>query len=342
MIPPATRARAAALLARFQDTGAAVVAPPILLPAGPLLDLYGEDIRARAFTTTDPLRGEAMLRPDFTVPIAQAHDPADGPAAYCYAGEVFRRQEDDAARPREYLQAGLERFGGTDRAAEDAAILATFHDALADHAPRARMGDLGLLLAAVDALDTTVRRRAALRRHVWRPRRFRRLLDRFTGRAPRAPLDPATDAPLVGLRTAEEIATRRATLAEEARTPPLDAAQAAALEALLDMDAPLPDGLAALDRSVQSLPVLAPAVRAVRDRADALTRHGLDPQTIRFAPAAGRSAMEYYDGFTFTLSVGAEVVATGGRYDALMAALGTPTPAVGGVVRPGLLPGAGL
>ncbi|MDC3265334.1 hypothetical protein OAU61_04555, partial [Planktomarina temperata] len=41
----------------------------ILQPADVLLDLYGEDIRARAYVTSDPLRGEQMLRPDFTVPV---------------------------------------------------------------------------------------------------------------------------------------------------------------------------------------------------------------------------------------------------------------------------------
>ena len=38
-----------------------------------LLDLYGEDIRARAYVTSDALRGEQMLRPDFTVPVVQMH-----------------------------------------------------------------------------------------------------------------------------------------------------------------------------------------------------------------------------------------------------------------------------
>ena len=47
------RARAAELRAGFEAAGAQVVEPPLLQPAGTLLDLYGEDIRARAFTTGD-------------------------------------------------------------------------------------------------------------------------------------------------------------------------------------------------------------------------------------------------------------------------------------------------
>ena len=61
------------LLAAFREAGAVEVSPDILLPAGALLDLYGEDIRARAYVTTDPVRGEVMLRPDFTVPLVQLH-----------------------------------------------------------------------------------------------------------------------------------------------------------------------------------------------------------------------------------------------------------------------------
>ncbi len=83
----------------------------LLLPAETLLDLYGEDIRARAYVTTDPLQGEMMLRPDFTVPVVQAHmaDGAD-PARYCYLGEVFRKQEHLGPRASEYLQVGFEVF----------------------------------------------------------------------------------------------------------------------------------------------------------------------------------------------------------------------------------------
>ena len=92
-------------------TGAQPVEADILLPAGTLLDLYGEDIRARAYVTSDPIRGEMMLRPDFTVPVVQMH-MAHGaePARYCYRGEVFRKQDHVQARASEYLQVGYEVF----------------------------------------------------------------------------------------------------------------------------------------------------------------------------------------------------------------------------------------
>ena len=340
MIRDVDRRRAPEVLLARLAHGATRVQPPILLSAGPLLDLYGEDIRARAFTTHDPLRGEAMLRPDFTVPVALAHMEAGaGAARYVYAGEVFRRQEDDEARPREYLQVGLEALGDPDPAAADAEIFATLAGALAPWRPRAEAGDLGLLIAAVAALDTTERRRAALRRHVWRPRRFRRLMDRFTGRAPRPVAEAATAAPLVGLRAEAEIAERHAALAEDAATPPISRAQADAVEALLDLALPMPAALSRLRDVAVDLPGLSDAVEAASARAEALAARGVAVEALPFAPARGRTAMEYYDGFTFTFVRDATVVATGGRYDALTAALGggRGVPAVGGVIRPGLL-----
>jgi len=340
MITAADRARAQAFLARFEAAGATRVEPPILLGAGPLLDLYGEDIRARAFTTQDPLRGEAMLRPDFTVPLVQAHMAAGAaPARYAYAGEVFRRQENDDARDREYLQAGFEVIGDDDATGADADVFLLLAEALGPWGARPATGDLGLLIAAIATLDTTERRRAALRRHIPRPRRFRRLMDRFCGRGAPRRASCDTGAPALGLRTADEIAARHEALAEEAATPPICAKQATAMEALLDLSAPMGAALGALRDIEVDLPGLGPAIDRMEARADALEAHGVDIATLPFAARAGRGAMEYYDGFTFTFAVGAETVATGGRYDALTAALGggAAQGAVGGVVRPGLL-----
>ena len=121
----AIKARAEALKAHFEAAGAVAVETPILQPAEVLLDLYGEDIRARAYVTQDPLRGEQMLRPDFTVPVVQMHMAFGAePARYTYAGEVFRRQEADTGRPSEYMQVGYEVFDRADPAQSDAEVFA--------------------------------------------------------------------------------------------------------------------------------------------------------------------------------------------------------------------------
>ena len=110
------RNRALALRANFEVAGAVVVEPPVLQPAETLLDLYGEDIRARAYMTNDALRGEQMLRPDFTVPVVQMH-MADGaePARYTYAGEVFRRQDDDLDTSANVIRCAMNRLAGISR-----------------------------------------------------------------------------------------------------------------------------------------------------------------------------------------------------------------------------------
>ena len=132
MITREGRAKAVALRDRFEAAGAQVVEPPMLQSAELLLDLYGEDIRARAYVTSDALRGEQMLRPDFTVPVVQMHmaHGAD-PARYTYAGEVFRRQEDDPDRANEFLQVGFEVFDRADPAAADAEVFALMAEAVA-------------------------------------------------------------------------------------------------------------------------------------------------------------------------------------------------------------------
>jgi len=184
----AARAEAARLVAHFRATGAVPVEAAILQSADTLLDLYGEDIRARAYVTADPQRGEMMLRPDFTVPVVQMHmDSGADPARYTYAGEVFRRQEVNETRPNEFLQVGFEVFDGRAPALADAEVYATIAAALDGLGLRAATGDIGILLAAVGGLRTTEARRAALVRHLWRPRRFRALLDRFAARVPPAP-----------------------------------------------------------------------------------------------------------------------------------------------------------
>jgi ATP phosphoribosyltransferase regulatory subunit len=354
----AIRAEAEALFAAFQSAGAVPVDADILLPAETLLDLYGEDIRARAYTTLDPLRGEMMLRPDFTLPVVQAH-MAHGaePARYTYLGEVFRRQDGLVARPHEYLQVGYEVFDRTAPEVADAEVFALFAGLLAPLHLQPATGDIGILMAAVRGLSTTPRRKAALLRHVWRPRRFHALLDRFAGRTPvpvarAALLDRlATDTPealiaaagqFVGLRDAADIAARAAALIEDAAAPLIHADEADALDRLLAISAPVPQAMGRLRAAILHLPWIAPAVAVCEARIAALQARGIAVDALPFATTHMQSTLEYYDGFVFSFRVAGSAgpsVASGGRYDALTAVLGQgrSIPAVGGVIRPGLV-----
>ena len=141
-------------LAAFRDAGAVEVAPDILLDAATLLDLYGEDIRARAYVTADPVRGEVVLRPDFTVPVVRAHmETGAEPARYCYLGEVFRQRREGGS---EFFQAGIEDLGETARAAADARSMADAYALLARVLPDATLtvtlGDQAVFEAVLAAL----------------------------------------------------------------------------------------------------------------------------------------------------------------------------------------------
>ncbi|MBV7377876.1 ATP phosphoribosyltransferase regulatory subunit [Maritimibacter dapengensis] len=348
----AIRAEAARLLTLFEGQGASVVETPILQPAETLLDLYGEDIRARAYVTSDPAMGEAMLRPDFTVPVVEMH-MAEGaePARYTYAGEVFRKQEDDPHRTPEYFQVGYEVFDREDPAAADAEVFALFHETLSGLGLRAATGDMGLLMAAVAGLTTTDRRRRALMRHLWRPRRFRVLLDRFAGRTPSpegrealAKGDPfdGMDAPVIGLRDRAEIEERIAALREDMATPPIPEGEVELLGDLMGLRETLDNVCEHLRDIAVDMPAISDAVERFAARNEALKKRGVDPSEIDFEGSFGRTTLEYYDGFVFGFHADRHdlpPVATGGRYDALTRVLGggREIPAVGGVIRPEVL-----
>lgn len=348
MIPKTAKARIGQrLLAAFREAGAEEVSPDMLLPAEALLDLYGEDIRARAYVTQDPLRGEVVLRPDFTVPVVRLHmqDGAE-PARYCYLGEVFRKQDPGDERPanprdNEYLQVGYEVFD-RDRDAADAEVFALIHRLLAPLGLGPVMGDMGLIRDAIGALPLSATRRAALLHHIWRPVRFERLLARFAEPArPRAPA--ASEAPWTGLRRPEEMAARLARLEADAAEPPLDPGAAAALHQLLAIAAPAPEALARLGALAADWPGIAPAVERLSRRLGRIRAAGIELDGIGFDASHGRGTMEYYDGMTFSfLAPGRPdwpLVASGGRYDLLTAELGrgAAIPAVGGIIRPGLV-----
>jgi len=353
----AMKEKATFLRQAFENAGGIPVETAILQSADTLLDLYGEDIRARAYVTSDALRGEQMLRPGFTVPVVQMHMERKNewgaePARYTYAGEVFRRQEDDTARANEYLQVGYEVFDRTDPARADAEVFALFYNVLSGLKLRAATGDIGILMAAVAGLNTTERRKSALARHIWRPKRFRALLDRYSGRVEvpqtRADLlaadDPwATAGAMIGLRSRQEIDQRIAVLREDVAAPALSNGEVDLIDAILDVREKTPNALKHLHEIAKDLPAIIGAVARLEARTVALARRGIDLDTLDFEASYGRTHMEYYDGFVFGFYAenrpDLPPVATGGRYDALTRMLGdgAEIPAVGGVIRPDLV-----
>ncbi|WP_208348367.1 ATP phosphoribosyltransferase regulatory subunit [Pseudaestuariivita rosea] len=343
-MPPKANVKACAarLQSFFLDAGAVPAEADILQPAEVLLDLYGEDIRARAYVTQDPMRGEQMLRPDFTVPIVQMHmQNGAEPARYTYSGEIFRKQENDPDRATEYMQVGYEVFS-RDSARADAEVFALFSKALAPLAPRVATGDIGLLTAAVTGLRTTDDRKAALMRHIWRPKRFRALLERFSKPSTHVIPEPS-EAPLIGLRTQKEIDTRLMALEKDAATDPISSMEVDLIEELLSLRETVPNVLAALRDIAVDLPQIATALHRFEARAEQMQKMGIDVEALDFEASYGRTTLEYYDGFVFGFYSDQRPdlppIATGGRYDALTRVLGNgrEIPAVGGVIRPGIV-----
>jgi len=340
------------LLSHFISAGATLVETDVLLPAETLLDLYGEDIRARAYVTNDPLRGEMMLRPDFTVPIVQSHirDVATL-ARYTYAGPVWRKQGQDRGRKSEYPQVGFEVFGEEDAASADAEVFALFESSLADLPIHPITGDMGLIFAAIENLDTDDRRKTALRRHVWRPEKFKRLLYRYSSKAnlsvSREKLFEAyksknvekmleNSGKFVGLRSIDEVFARVETLYAGENSDRISEIEVKRITDILDMSCTF--DLAA-DQLLKIAPELVAAANKLSARAKALDALGVDIANLRFEAAYGRKTLEYYDGFVFGFygsDPALSPVAQGGRYDAMTSVLGdgTPIPAVGGIVRP--------
>lgn len=352
----ALQAEVGRLLGEFAAAGAEWLDPPALLPADALIDLYGEDLRGRAYTTHDPVQGEMLLRPDFTVPVVQMHmQDGSEPARYMYYGQVWRRQDAGSNRPKEYLQVGFERFDRGDAAGIDAEVYVQMRDALGDVPVQPATGDMGILRAAVEGLSTSAARRAALMRHLWRPARFRHLLDRFStppsfGAARQSLLDAtraggladmlAHAGPMIGLRDSEDIAARCAVLVDDAAQTPLPANEVAALNGILALAGMMDEIIPQLAALADKMPALAPAAAQFAARAAALRTAGVDTSSLPFEASFGRTSLEYYDGFVFGFQAPGRPdlpqIAQGGRYDALTAVLGggQGIPAIGAIIRP--------
>jgi ATP phosphoribosyltransferase regulatory subunit len=357
----ATAADGEALVASYERAGYARVAPAMLQPAEPFLDLSGEDIRKRMYLTVDPAGHELCLRPDLTIPVSRdylASPLAGKPAGFCYLGPVFRHRADG---PSEFLQAGIESFGRTDTAATDAEMLALGLEATSHYgvtAPDIRMGDVGLFTALVAALELAPAWKRRLVKDFNRKTSLAHDLERLslaasTGRpeyqgvlAALANSDPqgahalVTDLlsiagiSAVGGRSVGEIADRFLEQAALGAATSLPRETRQVIEKFLRVSGDP-------DQVVEELRVLAgeaslalnPALDLLESRTGFLAARGVDVARINFSTAFGRG-VDYYTGCVFELHDAARdngPLVAGGRYDGLLTRLGAkaPIPAVG-------------
>jgi ATP phosphoribosyltransferase regulatory subunit len=343
-----------ALVGSFERAGYARVAPAILQPAEPFLDLSGEDIRKRMYLTSDPRGRELCLRPDLTIPVSRdylASSAAGKPKGFCYLGPVFRYRDD---APGEFLQAGIESFGRPDKAAADAEMLAY---GLAQ--PVIRIGDVALFSALVAALDLAPAWKRRLIKDFNRKSSLAHDLDRLTIGAARgrpeyqgvlaalAGSDPkgahalVTDLlsiagiTAVGGRSVGEIADRFLEQSALGAQSSLPGETRTLIEKFLAIGGDPDEAAAELRALARDAHVaLDAALDLFESRTGFLAARGVDVTRIRFSTGFGRG-LDYYSGFVFELyDPGARAsgqLVAGGRYDGLLTRLGArePIPAVG-------------
>ena len=365
--------QAQTVMAVFAKAGYEPVAPAVIQPAQVFLDVIGEALRARTYVFTDPDGAELCLRPDLTVPTCRLHiarhaDPAT-PARYAYNGPAFRFQPQGAGQthPREFRQAGIERFGDSERASAEAATIALIIKALETAGLKQwalKIGDLGVFGAILEAAQLPERMQKRLSEAFWRPGSFRDELVRLTSKpaAPdaRVPAQLAgvlasqdreesagavaayfenSGIELVGTRTLGEITDHLRDLASDARAKPLDAATAVLIENYVSFRGPARtagEKIAAIlgGRNAASRAALA----TYDNRLALLANAGVDLERVVFSAEFGRN-LEYYTGLVFEITtpeLGPQSpVAGGGRYDRLMRSAGAKSdvPAVGAAIH---------
>ena len=349
--------QAEALVASFEGAGYARVAPALLQPAEPFLDLSGEDIRKRMFLTTDPQGRELCLRPDLTIPVSRDYlaSPMAGQAqGFCYLGAIFR---DRRGEPAEFLQAGIESFGRSDTAAADAEMIALGLTATTHYgvtAPIIHMGDVGLFAALVAALDLAAAWRRRLVKDFNRKSSLAHDLEQLTvnrsaaraeyqgvlaalaGSDPKAAHALVTDLlsiagiSAVGGRSVGEIADRfleQATLGVQTSLPQ---EKRQLIERFLGIaGSPRAAATALRKFAKESGLKIDASLDRFESRTDLIAARGIDVDHILFSTAFGRG-LDYYTGMVFELHdpngrATGQFVA-GGRYDGLLARLGSPFP----------------
>jgi ATP phosphoribosyltransferase regulatory subunit len=345
-----------ALLKDLAGRRTELVTIPVIQPAAPFLDMAGEDLRRRIFTTESET-GEALcLRPEFTIPVCMGHieGNAGTPKRYAYLGEVFRQRREG---PNEFYQAGIEDLGDHDVAAADARAVSDALEVLRallakDAGLAVTIGDQTVFEAVLAALGLP----EGWKRRLIRAFGDRAALDAMLSSLSRgeagngsseasrlveandraglvahiADLMDATGYSANASRTPEEIAERLLEKHElsEAR---LEAHAFSVLTGFLALDVELAQAPAALAGFADAAGLdLRAALSRFDHRVAAIRNRSGDVSAMRYRAAFGRP-LDYYTGLVFEIGAAGQVLAGGGRYDRMLTLLGAakPIPAVG-------------
>ena len=295
---------------------------------------------------------EFCLRPEFTIPLSLAYlasPEAGAPTALCACGPVFRL----GAEKPEFVQAGLENFGRADREAADSEILALALETAGSGPWRVRIGDASLVAALLQKLELPAvwlrRIHSGLARgqdiaEILSPKRDRSDhsgvlaaldgADKAGARALVEDLLKIADISALGGRTAGEIAERFLEQADLRAGAGLDAAKRGLLEQFFAISGQ-PDQASAHLRALFAAAQLDLDVEmdAFDQRLNFLAARSIDLNMLEFSAGFARN-LDYYTGFVFEASKGAEPAIAGGRYDRLLKTLGAKhdIPAVGAAI----------
>lgn len=369
----ALASHAQTVMSVFTKAGYDAVAPAIIQPADVFLDVIGESLRARTYVFTDQDGAELCLRPDITVPTCRLHlerhaDPMT-PARYCYNGPAFRFQPQGAtvAHPREFRQAGIERFGDKAREVAEAETVAIIIKAIEKVGFKdwtLRLGDIGLFSSVLDATGVSPNWKTRLDDAFLRPLSFRDALKSFAvGVRPPSSSIPeqllsslrrddmeASEAAvavyleeeaieLIGTRSLADITEHLLIVADERREPPLDARAIEIIERYSGISGPAITAGEKISALIKEAPNGSGFALETYDRRLALLANaGIDLDRVTFSAEFGRT-LAYYTGLVFEVNaatLGAKSpIAGGGRYDGLMRAAGSgaDVPAVGAAIH---------
>lgn len=365
--------QAQTVMSVFVKAGYDAVSPAIIQPADVFLDVVGESLRARTYVFTDQDGAELCLRPDITVPTCRLHlerhaDPMT-PARYCYNGPAFRFQPQGAtaAHPREFRQAGIERFGDKSREVAESETVAIIIKAIEKVGFKdwtLRLGDLGLFSSVLDAAGLSPNWKKRLDDAFLRPLSFRDALKGYaTGVRPASSSIPeeiltslrrddmeSSEAAvavyleeeaieLIGTRSLTDITEHLIGIAEDRSEKPLDARAIDLIERYIGVSGSAITAGEKISALIKEAPNGSGYALETYDRRLALLANaGIDLDRVTFSAQFGRT-LAYYSGLVFEVNAAAlgskSPIAGGGRYDGLMRAAGSDAdiPAVGAAIH---------
>ncbi|MFN3214180.1 MAG: ATP phosphoribosyltransferase regulatory subunit [Henriciella sp.] len=346
-----------------------LVDPPLLIEASVPLELSGETVRSRICTFVDGEATEWALRPDLTLPVAQAEcglRQKHGLGETCrrYRGPVFRLPANQGD-PLEYEQVGLERFGAPSDPAHDVWLFQTLVDATevcGVKSGHTSFGDLSIFPAFVQALGFPEDVSAGLRRAFRQEGGVRAYLSGQTRNQSGLParvsgmsrkeiaafvedIFSITGVRPVGNRSAEEIVERLHARSSVGAGFEVSDEQSELIERVLTLDVPFEEAPGALETIAKDggLSSLDNVLQRFADRTEKLAAIGTSfTKSARFATRFGRR-FTYYDGFVFEIAAGDDdgarrrPIVAGGRYDSLLSDLSNgkvDAAALGGIIIP--------